>query len=274
MKKKIKPWQVLLIVIGGTVNIIFFSFLFSFIGFMLEEDTSMDDVKAIIATNNVVSSEQILKDYIKEHSTDPQGYILYAENLIKQEKYEEAVTYLAEKSKEISGEDLSLKKQEIETKYAEQIENERQQKAEAQQQYQEEIKQREEQQKKEQEDEKKQYYQSCQEINYKDLLRTPEKYKNQRIKLKVKISQIMSGGLFDSGKYYRCYSDNEGHDFYFDDEYLIRDDRIVSDPKLLVDDIITIYGEFDSLEKVERALTNTNDELPKIKMKYVEIIEQ
>ena len=43
-------------------------------------------------------------------------------------------------------------------------------------------------------------------------------------------------------------------------------------PKLLEDDIITVYGTFDGLEKQTSALLGTKSEYPAIKMKYVELI--
>ena len=44
--------------------------------------------------------------------------------------------------------------------------------------------------------------------------------------------------------------------------------------KALEDDIITDYGEFTGLEKITRALTSTTDELPRIEVKYADLVEE
>lgn len=49
-------------------------------------------------------------------------------------------------------------------------------------------------------------------------------------------------------------------------------ERILKYLNLLEDDIITVYGTFDGLEKQTSALLGTKSEYPAIKMKYVELI--
>lgn len=44
--------------------------------------------------------------------------------------------------------------------------------------------------------------------------------------------------------------------------------------KILDDDIINVYGEFTGLEKITRALTSTTDELPRIEVKYADLVEE
>ena len=44
--------------------------------------------------------------------------------------------------------------------------------------------------------------------------------------------------------------------------------------KILDDDIIVVYGEFTGLEKITRALTSTTDELPRIEVKYADLVEE
>jgi len=121
---------------------------------------------------------------------------------------------------------------------------------------------------------KEDYMKSCKKYDYKKLLRDPDDYIGKRINLKVKISQVMDGGWFDDGTYYRCYTDNEGYDVYFDDEYYIADARTEKDVKLLNDDVITVYGEYIGCESLTRALTGTQDEIPKINMFYVKLHEE
>lgn len=117
------------------------------------------------------------------------------------------------------------------------------------------------------------YKERCVEVDYKDLCRYPDKYSHQRIKVKVKIQQVMDSSLFSSEKAYRVMTDNDGYGLYLDDEYYVIDERESGSVKLLEDDIVMIYGKFGGMKKVTRALTWTTDEVPSIEMKYVEIVK-
>lgn len=117
------------------------------------------------------------------------------------------------------------------------------------------------------------YKERCAEVDYKDLCRYPDKYSHQRIKVKVKIQQVMDSSLFSSEKAYRMMTDNDGYGLYLDDEYYVMDERESGSVKLLEDDIVMIYGKFGGMKKVTRALTWTTDEVPSIEMKYAEIVK-
>lgn len=108
------------------------------------------------------------------------------------------------------------------------------------------------------------------EFSYKDLMRYPEEYKGELVTIDLKISQTMDY----SRKYYRCYADKNGRNAYYGDEYYVSDYRTTDDTKLLDEDIIRVYGTFDGLEVITRALTSTSEEIPKIKMLYAEIIDE
>lgn len=118
------------------------------------------------------------------------------------------------------------------------------------------------------------YKELCAEVDYKDLCRYPDKYSHQRIKVKVKIQQVMDSSLFSSEKAYRMMTDNDGYGLYLDDEYYVIDERDSGAVKLLEDDIVVIYGKFGGMKKVTRALTWTTDEVPSIEMKYAEIVKE
>lgn len=115
---------------------------------------------------------------------------------------------------------------------------------------------------------------TCQEIGYKTLLRNPDDYIGQRIIITAKIQQIMQGGIFDSNQYYRLLTDNDGYEFYLDDEYFMYDYRTSDTTKLLNDDIIRVYAEFSGLQEIKRALTGTKEEIPAIKAYYVDLISE
>jgi len=115
------------------------------------------------------------------------------------------------------------------------------------------------------------YIASCTTVNYKDLLRTPDDYVGTRIKLTVKIYQVIDN-WYDDVRAYRCYTDESGYGWYFDDEYYIADYRIDPSIKLLTDDIIVIYGEYAGIADITRVITGTGDEIPQINVYYVELL--
>lgn len=118
------------------------------------------------------------------------------------------------------------------------------------------------------------YKAECQSVDYKELCRYPEKYEGTKIVVKVKVSQIIDANFSGSEKAWRTYTDNSGYGFYADDEYYMLDKRGGDAVKILEDDIITVYGEFTGLEKITRALTSTTDELPRIEVKYADLVEE
>lgn len=118
------------------------------------------------------------------------------------------------------------------------------------------------------------YKAECQNVDYKELCRYPEKYEGTKIVVKVKVSQIIDANFSGSEKAWRTYTDNSGYGFYADDEYYMLDKRGGDSVKILEDDIINVYGEFTGLEKITRALTSTTDELPRIEVKYADLVEE
>lgn len=118
------------------------------------------------------------------------------------------------------------------------------------------------------------YKAECQTVDYKELCRYPEKYEGTKIVVKVKVSQIIDANFSGSEKAWRTYTDNSGYGFYADDEYYMLDKRGGDAVKILDDDIINVYGEFTGLEKITRALTSTTDELPRIEVKYADLVEE
>lgn len=118
------------------------------------------------------------------------------------------------------------------------------------------------------------YKAECQAVDYKELCRYPEKYEGTKIVVKVKVSQIIDANFSGSEKAWRTYTDNSGYGFYADDEYYMLDKRGGDAVKILEDDIITVYGEFSGLEKITRALTSTTDELPRIEVKYADLVDE
>lgn len=116
------------------------------------------------------------------------------------------------------------------------------------------------------------YKDSCQEVPYKTLLRNPEDYIGTPITITVKIEQILQSGWIEENQYYRAYTNDE-YGMWYGDEYLLRDARKDDNLKILTEDIVKVYAEFLGMEEIERALTGTKEEVPAIKVYYLELIE-
>lgn len=120
---------------------------------------------------------------------------------------------------------------------------------------------------------KKDYIRACQEIPYKTLARNPESYKGTKIKLTVKVQQVVQGGWFDDNEYYRVYTNDE-YGIWLGDEYFMYDDRQDRTPKILEGDVLNVYGECDGTTTVKRALTDMKEDVVSVKAKYIEILEE
>lgn len=119
---------------------------------------------------------------------------------------------------------------------------------------------------------KENFIASCQEIPYKTLARNPDDHIGEHIVLTVKVSQIVQGGMFDDGQYYRVYTNDE-YDMWLGDEYFMYDSRKNDNTKILQDDILTVYAEFAGVETIERALTGAKEDVLSIKAVYIELID-
>lgn len=61
---------------------------------------------------------------------------------------------------------------------------------------------------------------------------------------------------------------------YLKKEWYISCELADGDTKILEDDIVTFYGEFNGTEKMERSLTGTTDYVPNLNVKYYQIISE
>lgn len=115
------------------------------------------------------------------------------------------------------------------------------------------------------------YKSLCGEYTYKDVLRNPENYIGEKIKITLKISSVHEAGILNPTKYYFAYSESDYG--WYGDRYAVYDKRGEQDPKLLSDDIITIWGEIADPTQTSSLIVNS-EEVFVIDMKYVEIIEE
>ena len=115
------------------------------------------------------------------------------------------------------------------------------------------------------------YRASCMEYKYKDVLRNPSDYVGQRVKVTVRISSVHEDSWMNDGKYYFAYSESEYG--WLGDRYGIFDRRAEQSPKLLEDDIITVYGEIVDPEYTSSLIVNGSETFC-IDMKYIDFISE
>lgn len=116
------------------------------------------------------------------------------------------------------------------------------------------------------------YKASCKEYKYKDVLRNPADYIGEKVKITVKISTVHEESWMNECKYYFTRSNDE-YDWWYGDEYVIFDKREEQKPKLLEDDIITVYGEIADPEHTVSLIVSSS-ELFAIDMKYIDFISE
>ena len=91
----------------------------------------------------------------------------------------------------------------------------------------------------------------CIEIDYKTVLRYPDKYKNMPVKATVVVKKkFENNGL----EYYTCYGYEEGEALKLDKDkvFVLYDYRDDKTERVLVDDVIKVYGTFAGIQTIER----------------------
>lgn len=125
---------------------------------------------------------------------------------------------------------------------------------------------------------KEDYMASCVEVAYKDLARDPDKYKGKNIKVTIEVNQELTGGLFtESG--YRGYEDYDldlenADSTYLQKEWYISYEIAEGESRILTNDVVVFYGEYNGTIEMERALTGTTEYVPNLKAKYHKIISE
>lgn len=113
-------------------------------------------------------------------------------------------------------------------------------------------------------EEREDYMTKVETINYENLVREPYEYKDRKIKVTIRISQIMVGGILkESG-----YSGKDG-----DNEWYISYELPENSKRILEGDLVTFYGDFDDVVKMKRRITREEVYLPRLKARYYEILE-
>ena len=107
------------------------------------------------------------------------------------------------------------------------------------------------------------------EIDYKELLRNPEKHKGDRICFEGKITEVV-----DESKRsvtLRINVTNNGYGIWDDDIYVTFEREDTGNDRLLEDDIVKVYGEADG-NKSYLTVLFAERTIPKVKAKYIDFV--
>ena len=118
------------------------------------------------------------------------------------------------------------------------------------------------------------YKAECEDLDYKAVMRNPDDYIGKKFKVTVEIFSASEN--WDNGVYYKAYAD-DGSGTYFNDMIWIFDKR---DPesdgyvKILEDDIVKFYGEFNGLQETENKLNGEKGEDVALDVYYADLIQE
>lgn len=115
---------------------------------------------------------------------------------------------------------------------------------------------------------KKEYISKCKTYKYKDIARNPNKYKGKRMQFKGEVIQVQEG--FFNQVTLRVNVTKGEYDIWEDTiwvDYTYKDDN---ESKILEDDIITFYGEFQG-QKSYTSVLGSSVTIPQVEAKYIDI---
>ena len=111
----------------------------------------------------------------------------------------------------------------------------------------------------------KNYKEKCKSLSYTEISRYPDDYEGEYVKFRGKVVQICSEA--SSGLYYSTYRVAVSGDY--DQVIYIYVDNYGSGRRILEDDWITIYGEYDGLYSYTTVM-GAKKTIPSVKVKYVD----
>ena len=109
------------------------------------------------------------------------------------------------------------------------------------------------------------YKAKCKTISYTNLARNPNTYEGQYVKFTGEVVQVIESSIF---KAYRVNVTKKR--YYYDDTVYVTYISLDDNNRILEDDIITFYGEYDGLYSYETVMGATVT-IPKVSAKYIEI---
>ena len=113
----------------------------------------------------------------------------------------------------------------------------------------------------------KTYKSKCKTISYDSLARSPKKYKGQLVKFYGRVVQVQES---DSALYYSVYRINVGNDGYgyYDDTVYVTFSDYGSSNRILEDDMVTFYGEYQGL-KTYTTVMGGSVTIPHVQAEYI-----
>lgn len=123
----------------------------------------------------------------------------------------------------------------------------------------------------EQQEDEESFKESCEQIDYKTMLRQMEEYLDKPTTIEVTVAAQIDGGLFDDNIYYLCVSeDKKGIERY----YIIRDDREDNAMLILEGDVLCIYGTLFDQCRLPADVIETRPTVPAVSMKFCELLDE
>ena len=123
----------------------------------------------------------------------------------------------------------------------------------------------------EQQEDEESFKESCEQIDYKAMLRQTEEYLDKPTAIEVTVVAQIDGGLFDDNIYYLCVGeDKKGIERY----YIIRDDREENAMLILEGDVLCIYGTLFDQCRLPASVMVTRPTVPAISMKFCELLDE
>lgn len=123
----------------------------------------------------------------------------------------------------------------------------------------------------EQQEDEESFKESCEQIDYKAMLRQTEEYLDKPTAIEVTVVAQIDGGLFDDNIYYLCVGeDKKGIERY----YIIRDDREEDAMLILEGDVLCIYGTLFDQCRLPASVIVTRPTVPAISMKFCELLDE
>lgn len=131
--------------------------------------------------------------------------------------------------------------------------------------------------------EMKKFRESCKKLDYKKVLRHPEKYEGKNFYTTVRINEAITGKAIIPGEAYCAgfltyynndyseYIDNYDRDIYLFDYQNPKSKKYV---KMLEDDIVKVYGTFTGLSSSKNVLTWETSDTMALDVKYVKLLQE
>ena len=111
---------------------------------------------------------------------------------------------------------------------------------------------------------KRLYVSECKTISYDSLARTPEQYKGEKVRFSGKVVQVCSEA--ESSKYYSTYRVSVAG---YSKVIYMKFDNYGADTRILENDWITLYGEFEGLYTYQTVMGSSLT-IPSVIAEYVD----